>query len=344
MKTKKISLISKAKDTDLEKVETMAQVFLLPAFFILSPSAHFKVLARVPRASLGAGLGPSFLVKSGHWCHRLCSSRWSPAGDAGLFCCSTCGNLAARVPGSTDTLRSLPGPGLTPAGRGEQTSPGRATTYLLVGGVRKRCLGEDVEEVSNVGSTWASSVRWHTWQTTSSFSVTRRPPLGVFIFILQKWLKKSSFAKVKIKCLKKNVSIKTDTRLQRNADSIARRKESCRWSDDLPLLLQLCLSHVRRRKSQPLAERRKMQTLHAASFHQLPALTFTRQRVGVAMTTPLLMERMESGRETYITIIFFFFWVVVVGGGTWSSSGTCVEQDHMSPEARWCASKSIPPH
>lgn len=77
-----------------------------------------------------------------------------------------------------------------------------------------------------------------------------------------------------------------------------------------------------------------MQTLHAASFHQLPALTFTRQRVGVAMTTPLLMERMESGRETYITIIFFFFWVVVVGGGTWSSSGTCVEQDHMSPEAR----------
>ncbi len=74
---------------------------------------------------------PPSLIISGHCYRHLCSSRWPPAGDAGLFCCSTCGHPAARALRSTGTLRSLPAPKPTPAGRGEQTSPGTATTSLL---------------------------------------------------------------------------------------------------------------------------------------------------------------------------------------------------------------------
>lgn len=70
-------------------------------------------------------------IISGHCYRHLCSSRWPPAGDAGLFCCSTCGHPAARALGSTGTLRSLPAPKPTPAGRGGRTSPGTATTLLL---------------------------------------------------------------------------------------------------------------------------------------------------------------------------------------------------------------------
>lgn len=70
----------------------------------------------------------ALLIISGHCYRHLCSSHWPPAGDAGLFCCSTCGHPAARALRNTGTLRSLPAPKLTPAGRGGQTSPGTATT------------------------------------------------------------------------------------------------------------------------------------------------------------------------------------------------------------------------
>lgn len=62
-------------------------------------------------------------IRSGHCYRHLCSSRWLPVGDAGSFCCSICGRPAARARGSTDTLRSLPAPAPTPAGRGARTSP-----------------------------------------------------------------------------------------------------------------------------------------------------------------------------------------------------------------------------
>ncbi|MEQ2289803.1 hypothetical protein AMECASPLE_037029 [Ameca splendens] len=62
-------------------------------------------------------------IRLGHCYRHLCSSRWPPAGDAGLFCCSICGRPADRARGSTGTLRSLPAPESTPAGRVARTSP-----------------------------------------------------------------------------------------------------------------------------------------------------------------------------------------------------------------------------
>lgn len=108
-------------------------------FHILSPSLRCWLLShRCPGSTPvqmdcrpPALLPLARLIISGHCYHHLCSSHWPPAGDAGLFCCSTCGHPAARAPRSTGTLRSLPAPKPTPAGRGEQTSPGKATTSLL---------------------------------------------------------------------------------------------------------------------------------------------------------------------------------------------------------------------
>lgn len=84
-------------------------------------------LSRWPPALLRLAL----LIISGHCYRHLCSSHWPPAGDAGLFCCSTCGHPAARARGSKGTLRNLPAPKPTPAGRAGRTSPRTATTSLL---------------------------------------------------------------------------------------------------------------------------------------------------------------------------------------------------------------------
>lgn len=110
----------------------------------------FKVLAPIPpvswqhpcpdglpallRLTLSISFSISISIISGHCYRHLCSSHWPPAGDAGLFCCSTCGHPANRARGSKGTLRSLPAPKPTPAGRGGRTSPGTATTSLLSDG------------------------------------------------------------------------------------------------------------------------------------------------------------------------------------------------------------------
>lgn len=105
--------------------------FSFSIFKVLAPTGVLAApLSRWHAARL-ALLLLILLIISGHCYHHLCSSHWPLAGDAGLFCCSTCGLLAARALGSTGMLRSLPAPKPTPAGTGARTSPGTATTSLL---------------------------------------------------------------------------------------------------------------------------------------------------------------------------------------------------------------------
>lgn len=107
-------------------------VVLITFFHFLSPSLRCWLPSCPGRTHVQTDHLPAliFLIISGHCCHHLCSSHWPPVGDAGLFCCSTCGHPAARALGSTGTLQSLPAPKPTPVGRGGQTSPRTARTWL----------------------------------------------------------------------------------------------------------------------------------------------------------------------------------------------------------------------
>lgn len=110
----------------------------LPFFFhgrlgVGSHPTGVQAAAPLSRWSAALPLRLALLIISGHCYRHLCSSHWPPAGDAGLFCCSTCGHPATRALGSTGTLRSLPAPTPTPASRVGRTSPRTTTTYRLSG-------------------------------------------------------------------------------------------------------------------------------------------------------------------------------------------------------------------
>lgn len=110
-----------------EKLEWLDRATLLHLF--LSPSLRCWLPSTVSWQHPAVQM--ALLIISGHCYRHPCSSHWPPAGDAGLFCCSTCGRPAAQARGSKGMLRSPPAPGQTPAGRGARTSPRRATTSLL---------------------------------------------------------------------------------------------------------------------------------------------------------------------------------------------------------------------
>lgn len=122
---------SRNEKTGLALSDSLSSIFLL--FCFLSPSLRcWLPLRRCPGSPpVQMACRLTFLIISGHCYRHLCSSHWPPAGDAGLFCCSTCEHPAARALRNTGTLRNLPAPKPTPAGRGGQTSPGTATTLLL---------------------------------------------------------------------------------------------------------------------------------------------------------------------------------------------------------------------
>lgn len=69
------------------------------------------------------------------------------------------------------------------------------------GGIRKRCLGEDMEGVcEQCGIHINSSVKCHTWQTASLFLIMCCPPSAAFIVNQQTLLKKWSLALLEKKC------------------------------------------------------------------------------------------------------------------------------------------------
>lgn len=125
-----------------EKLEWLDRATLLHLF--LSPSLRCWLPSTVSWQHPAVQM--ALLIISGHCYRHPCSSHWPPAGDAGLFCCSTCGRPAARARGSKGMLRSPPAPGQTPAGRGAQTSPRRATTSLLSEGRGGRGRGDMTEK------------------------------------------------------------------------------------------------------------------------------------------------------------------------------------------------------
>lgn len=90
-------------------------------FFILASSLSQTLLSCHNPSTRWPQCPPSphTPIISEHYYHHLCSSHWPLAGDAELFCCSTCGLPAAPAQGSTGTLQILPGPRPTRAGRGE---------------------------------------------------------------------------------------------------------------------------------------------------------------------------------------------------------------------------------
>lgn len=117
-------------------------VLSLPFFFhgrlgVGSHPTGVPAAAPLSRWSAALPLRLALLIISGHCYRHLCSSHWPPAGDAGLFCCSTCGHPATRALGSTGTLRSLPAPTPTPASRVGRTNPRTTTTYRLSGQKKK---------------------------------------------------------------------------------------------------------------------------------------------------------------------------------------------------------------
>lgn len=130
---------------DIEQgLHYQTQQIISPSFLILSLPFFFHgrlgvgshptgvpAAAPLSRWSAALPLRLALLIISGHCYRHLCSSHWPPAGDAGLFCCSTCGHPATRALGSTGTLRSLPAPTPTPASRVGRTSPRTTTTYRL---------------------------------------------------------------------------------------------------------------------------------------------------------------------------------------------------------------------
>lgn len=119
---------------DQRKVGMIGEGLHCQIIFLSFSFSIFKVLAPIPPVSwqhLCPDGQPPLLIISGHCYRHLCSSHWPPAGDAGLFCCSTCERPAAPALGSTGMLRSLPAPKPIPAGRVARTSPRTTTTSLL---------------------------------------------------------------------------------------------------------------------------------------------------------------------------------------------------------------------
>lgn len=166
---------------DIEQgLHYQTQQIISPSFLILSLPFFFHgrlgvgshptgvpAAAPLSRWSAALPLRLALLIISGHCYRHLCSSHWPPAGDAGLFCCSTCGHPATRALGSTGTLRSLPAPTPTPASRVGRTSPRTTTTYRLSGQkewegwrrrrVRRRGQGEK-QKRRDRGKGWMSRV------------------------------------------------------------------------------------------------------------------------------------------------------------------------------------------
>lgn len=128
----------------------------LPFFFhgrlgVGSHPTGVPAAAPLSRWSAALPLRLALLIISGHCYRHLCSSHWPPAGDAGLFCCSTCGHPATRALGSTGTLRSPPEPTPTPASRVGRTSPRTTTTYRLSGQKRMGRVREKEGEKERTG-------------------------------------------------------------------------------------------------------------------------------------------------------------------------------------------------